>query len=279
MRNKFLGFICLVYSFIIGYAWIFDKLKNYLALQMQSYIKISLFPLIILGIGLIISKNKNKFKISDIVLLIPIIFLFISGDGRLDVNFASNRLSDYNGKKSSISENKTKSVIKENDVKNTEINDNLEYKNNNMNIDLSNIKYDIVDEAYNELAIYFSFDPKSVKHAGETIKIRGFAVNNESYIPDGYFMLGKYVITCCAADSSFIGYPVKMGDFKIQNGGWYEIEGVLEETGLGDKFSYLAINAVNIKSIDKNTEEQYVYQCFAYDKDGSCKKLQEYDMN
>lgn len=276
MRNKFLGIICLVYSFIIGYVWIFDKLKNYLALQMQAYIKISLFPLIILGIGLIVSKNKSKFKISDIVLLIPLIFLFISGDGRLDVNFASNRLSDYNGKESSIS--KTKSVIKENNDKDTDFNDNLDYKNNNINIDMSNIKYDIVDEAYNELAIYFAFDSKALKHEGETIKIRGFAVNNESYIPDGYFMLGKYVITCCAADSSFIGYAVKMGDFKIKNGAWYEIEGVLEKTDSGDDFSMMAVKVINIKSIDKNSEEQYVYQCFAYDKDGTCKKLQEYDM-
>ena len=276
MRNKFLGIICLVYSSIIGYVWIFDKLKNYLALQMQAYIKISLFPLMIIGIALIISKNKSKFKISDIVLLIPLIFLFISGDGRLDVNFASNRLSDYNGKESSIS--KTKSVIKENNDKDTDFNDNLDYKNNNINIDMSNIKYDIVDEAYNELAIYFAFDSKALKHEGETIKIRGFAVNNESYIPDGYFMLGKYVITCCAADSSFIGYAVKMGDFKIKNGAWYEIEGVLEKTDSGDDFSMMAVKVINIKSIDKNSEEQYVYQCFAYDKDGTCKKLQEYDM-
>ena len=91
-------------------------------------------------------------------------------------------------------------------------------------------------------------------------------------------MLGKYVITCCAADSSFIGYAVKQGDFKVQNGGWYEIEGVLEKTNLGEDFSVLAIRVINIKTIDQNSEEQYVYQCFAYDKDGSCKKLQEYDM-
>lgn len=270
MRNKFLGIICLVYSFIIGYVWIFDKLKNYLALQMQAYIKISLFPLMIIGIALIISKNKSKFKISDIVLLIPLIFLFISGDGRLDVSFANNRMSDYNGKKKVVSKEK-------NDNKKN-ITDTMKYSDTDNNIDLSNIKYDIVDEAYNELAIFFSFDSKAEKHEGETIKIRGFAVDNESYIPDGYFMLGKYVITCCAADSSFVGFAVKNGDFKVKNGAWYEIEGVLEKTEHSDDFSVMAIKVINIKSIDKNSEEQYVYQCFAYDKDGTCKKLQEYDM-
>lgn len=273
MRNKFLGIICLIYSFIISFVWFTGNLGNYLAFNMQSYIKLSIIPLIIMGIYLLFSKGKNKFKFTDLVLFIPLFIIFVAGDGRLTVSFANNRITDYNGK------TKTVNIEKKKDNKtNSDVVDNVDYSNNTSNVDLTNIKYDIVDEAYNELAIYFSFDTKALKHEGETIRIRGFALENESYIPDGYFMLGKYIITCCAADSSFIGYAIKKGDFNIKSGAWYEIEGVLEKTNLGEDFSVLAVKVINIKSIDKNSEEQYVYQCFAYDKDGSCKKLQEYDM-
>ena len=269
MRNKFLGIICFIYAFIISFVWFTGNLGNYLALNMQNYIKLSLIPMIILGIGLFISKGKSKFKITDLVLFIPLIILFIAGDGRLTVSYANNKMTDYNNKK------KTVSTEKKDKVKAV---DNIDYSDAISNVDLSNIKYDIVDEAYNELSIFFSFDSKAEKHAGETIKVRGFALEDEDYIPDGYFMLGKYVITCCAADSSFVGFAVKEGDFKIQSGGWYEIEGVLEKTNLSDEFSVLAIRVINIKTINQKDEEQYVYQCFAYDKDGTCKKLQEYDM-
>ena len=68
--KKFLGFICLVYSGIIGYVWIFNQLKNFLAPTMQIYIKASLIPLIIIGIVLYFSdhihykfKNNSQIKI------------------------------------------------------------------------------------------------------------------------------------------------------------------------------------------------------------------------
>ena len=268
MRNKFLGIICFIYAFIISFVWISGNLKNYLAINMQTYIKLSVIPMLILGIVLVTSKSKNKFKISDVVLLIPLILIFIAGDGRLTVSFANNRVSG-NKKKTTVVDNKKK----DNDVK-----DVLNYTDNS-NIDFTNVKYDIVDEAYNEVAIFFSFDSKAKKHEGETIRVRGFALEDEDYIPDGYFMIGKYIITCCAADSSFVGYTVKNGDFKIKSGSWYEIEGVLEPTNLGNEDAIMAIRVVNIKSIDKKKEEQYVYQCFAYDKDGSCSKVLEYDLN
>ena len=41
--KKFLGIICLLYSGIIGYIWFNNKLKFFLAPNMQVYIKISLF--------------------------------------------------------------------------------------------------------------------------------------------------------------------------------------------------------------------------------------------
>ena len=67
--KKFLGFICLAYSFIIAYLWIFNQLKNFLAPTMQIYIKVSLIPLIIVGFVLYYSEHIHyKFKIRAFIL-------------------------------------------------------------------------------------------------------------------------------------------------------------------------------------------------------------------
>jgi hypothetical protein len=39
MSKRYLGIICLLYSGLFGYVIFFDKLKNFLAPQMQIYIK------------------------------------------------------------------------------------------------------------------------------------------------------------------------------------------------------------------------------------------------
>lgn len=63
MKNKFLGIICLLYSGLIGYVWIFNKIKNYLAPNMKIYLKISFFILLTIGILNIINKEiKYKLK-------------------------------------------------------------------------------------------------------------------------------------------------------------------------------------------------------------------------
>ena len=99
MKNKFLGIICLLYSSIITYLWITDSLKNFLAPNMQLYLKISLFLIFIMGIILLIGNdNSYKFKISDLVLVLPIILLLTSGDFRLTTSLASNKISKYNKK-------------------------------------------------------------------------------------------------------------------------------------------------------------------------------------
>ncbi len=96
MRNKYLGLICLLYAGIIGYVWIFDKLKNFLAPQMQLYIKMALFPLIIIGLVMLFSSGKGKFKFSDLALIFPLIMLIICMDGRLTLSLANNKMNVKN---------------------------------------------------------------------------------------------------------------------------------------------------------------------------------------
>ena len=90
--KRYLGIICLLYSGIFGYVVLFDKLKLFLAPGMQLYIKLSIIPLLLIGLVMIFnSKVHYKFKVSDLILILPLILLIFAGDGRLTASFASNR--------------------------------------------------------------------------------------------------------------------------------------------------------------------------------------------
>ena len=74
MKKRFLGIICLLYSGIIGYVWFSDKLKNYLAPQMQIYIKIAIIPLLIIGLVMLVIKRAIQ-VILIIIIAIQIILI------------------------------------------------------------------------------------------------------------------------------------------------------------------------------------------------------------
>ena len=91
--KKFLGIICLLYSSIIGYIWFNNKLKFFLAPNMQIYIKVSLFIFLIMGIIILFNKSHYKFKFSDLILILPLIMLFTCGNGVLTTGLAKNKVS------------------------------------------------------------------------------------------------------------------------------------------------------------------------------------------
>lgn len=63
---------------------------------MQMYLKVSLIPMLIIGLVLLFSKKDNhKFKVTDLVLLIPIIALILANDGRLTTSLVKNRMSTF----------------------------------------------------------------------------------------------------------------------------------------------------------------------------------------
>lgn len=269
MKNKFLGIICLLYVIVIGYAWIFDRLKNFLAPQMQLYIKLSLFPLILMSLILLFNKNNHyKFKGTDLILLLPIIMIIISADGRLTESLSQNRMTNYK-------KNKIENMVKKDEKKENE--DNKTPEEVEKVSEDAEIYFDINDENYQDLANYLTFAPKSDKFAGKTIKVKGFINKSEQYIPYGYFAIGKYSITCCAADAGFVGFIVKDSELNLKENSWYEIEGVLTKAKDVAGYDILTITPKNIKNIDGSKEEQYVYPCYNYG-DGKCKEMTKYDL-
>ena len=283
MRNKFLGFICLLYSILITYNWYFDKLKNYLAPQMQMYIKISFFPLIIISLVLLINRSNNKFRINDLVLILPLIMLIISNDGILNASLAANRMNNTQQKrikeepKKNIEEEKKDVEEAKKDVE-EEKKEEVEIKEPEEKYDFTNPYFDVKDTFYSELANYITYVPEANKFVGKTIKLKGFTIKYGSYLPDGYFAFGRYLISCCAADAEFVGFYAKYDMDKLRHNHWYEIEGVLEQGKDNDGIDIVYIKVINIKELEKQNDEQYIYPCYAYDN-GLCKAVDELNLD
>lgn len=285
MSKRYLGIICLLYSGIFGYVVFFDKLKYYLAPQMHIYIKLSLIPMFIIGLVILFNNNENyKFKIGDLILILPLILLIFSGDGRLTTSFANNRTTKFNienktkdknedyeqkeSKKEEIKDNNDEDIIEVKEEKNDEIVETY---------DFSNVDFNIVDSNYITLSSYITFSPKAEKFYGQTIRVRGFALMENPQLPDGYFAIGKYEISCCAADATFTGFIAKYDNSDITSDKWYELEGILEKGKSKKGSDIMYIKVINIKEISSDGEEQYVYPCYAYG-DEHCKAISEYNL-
>ena len=263
--KKYLGIICLLYSGIIFYVWFSGMLKNFLSTQMQVYIKIVAIPIFIMGI---ISFSKNieyKFKISDLLLFLPLIMLIGSGDGRLSLTLAQNRMGNFGTNKVTIIEEDSENEIIDSSSK--EINDN----------EVASVDFEIIDQNYDYLSNYLTFSEKATRFRGSSIKVRGFSITEDDFLPEGYFALGKYIITCCTADAAFGGFYVKYDLSKIKNNTWYEIEGILNSGKDPSGHSIMYISVTRIKEINSDSEEQYAYPCYSYD-DGLCKDVTKYNI-
>ena len=260
--KKFLGIICLIYSGIIAYVWIFNEMKNFLAPTMQIYLKVSLFPLVVIGLVLYFEEHIHyKFKVTDIILLLPIIMFVFAGNGRLSASFATNRMN-FSNKVSSKKVDEYSS-----DDKNINIKD----------YDFTNPDFEIVDENYYELANYLTFLVDANKYEGKTVRVRGMASKVGEYISGNYIGIGKYGITCCAADAGFVGFLVKLDNNNIKVNHWYEVEGVLTKTKDNAGYEVLVLTLAGVKEIDAKSEEPYVYSCYTYG-DGTCSEVDKYNL-
>lgn len=260
MKKKYLGIISLLYTFIILYVWLNNNLKNYLGPSLQIYIKLSVSILIIMSIVILFNKTEYKFKISDLALLLPLMFIILSGDGRLTSSFAINRSI-----KKDFSENVSETIIEEKVEEIEENDDELE------------IYFDIIDENYSDLSSYLTYNPKARAYINKGVRVKGFGIKEAAYLPKGYFAIGKFVISCCAADAEFSGFILKNNNFEVKEEAWYEVEGILKSSKDNAGIDILYIDVVNIKEIDGKKEEQYIYPCYYYDN-GVCKEVLKYNL-
>lgn len=66
------------------------------------------------------------------------------------------------------------------------------------------------------------------KYHGKTIKFKGICAVNPKF-PDGVFVCGRHIMTCCAEDITYCGLAVKWADAdKIRNAEWIMLEAKIE---------------------------------------------------
>ncbi len=261
MKKKYLGLICLLYALIILFVNHYNILRNFLAPQMQIYLKCSVPVLLLMAIVIFYSdKFHYHFKITDLLLLLPLVMLIMAGDGRLTLSASTNRISNI----------KREKVVKKERTK-------KDPKIDVSKLDFENPYFDVDDEIYLDLGNYLMYNSKAEAFIGKTIRLKGFTVGNSDYLPNGLYGLGKYGTSCCVADAGFMGYIIKPNGHKIKNNTWYEVEGYIERHEDLSGHDIFPITVVNIKEIDGSNEEEYVYPCYNYG-DGSCSKMKKYNL-
>ncbi len=96
-----------------------------------------------------------------------------------------------------------------------------------------------------------NFNPEPDTYKGQKVKVQGFVIHPPN-IAEQYLWIGRFIITCCAADAYPVGLPVKLpiGQSRVAfpPDSWLEIEGeaIVEELQGKRK---LTIQASSLKSI------------------------------
>lgn len=225
---------------------------------MQNYLKVACIFIFIFGIINFFIKDEHKIKKSDFVLLLPILFLILSNNAILGSSFASNRI-DYKAE-----------VVSETEL-NVGFNDNYE------DYDFSNPYFDIDDPLFQTISSYLTSSSKADKFEGKTIRLNGMAMLDTPFLNDTEFMIGKYVINCCAADAMFNGFVIRFDKSNIKNDGWYEVEGVLHSSSDSNGHKIMIVNALKVKELDSNSLDKYVYPCYSYGNN-ACEKISSYNL-
>ncbi len=93
-----------------------------------------------------------------------------------------------------------------------------------------------------ELNVY----PEPDKYSGQKVKVQGFVIHPPNLEKD-YLFLGKFVLTCCAADAYPVGLPLKLTPNSEQYtpDTWLEVEGqMVTETLSGKRQLIIAANSI-----------------------------------
>jgi len=79
----------------------------------------------------------------------------------------------------------------------------------------------------------FEADPEPSRHAGKTVRVTGF-VHRDAGLPEGWFLVARFVVQCCAVDAQPVGLPVRSSADLPEAGRWVTVEGawdVVEQGG------------------------------------------------
>ncbi len=91
--------------------------------------------------------------------------------------------------------------------------------------------------------------PEPDAYADQPVKVSGFVVHMPDW-PDNFFMIARFVLTCCAADAYPVGLPVELpdGDPLPDPDTWLAVTGAMQTGTLSDK-RQLVIGSPSLEEI------------------------------
>lgn len=92
--------------------------------------------------------------------------------------------------------------------------------------------------------------PEPDAYMGQKVRVQGFVIHPEA-MSDQYFLISRFVLTCCAADAYPVSLPVKLASSTratYKPDSWLEVEGQMITETLSNK-RQLVISASSLKSI------------------------------
>lgn len=103
----------------------------------------------------------------------------------------------------------------------------------------------------------FNSTEDHAQYAGSSVNVIGF-VYHDARLPEGQFMVSRFIITCCVADAFALGMPVKAaaGDIPADNT-WVNVKGTLDITTIDGKAVPLILASL-IETVNA-PEQPYLY--------------------
>jgi uncharacterized repeat protein (TIGR03943 family) len=75
----------------------------------------------------------------------------------------------------------------------------------------------------------FNYESDLSSYAGQRANVIGFVYYDES-LPEGQFLVSRFVITCCAADGFALGIPVAWDGGAFEENTWVQVKGPVQVT-------------------------------------------------
>lgn len=77
----------------------------------------------------------------------------------------------------------------------------------------------------------FNYEGDLTPYLDQPAHVLGF-VYHDQRLPDGQFLLSRFIISCCAADGFAIGIPVQWDDPDLRENTWVQVRGPVQVTEL-----------------------------------------------
>jgi uncharacterized repeat protein (TIGR03943 family) len=100
--------------------------------------------------------------------------------------------------------------------------------------------------------------PEPDAYTGQKVNVQGFVIHPPT-LPDNYFVIARFVITCCAADVYPVGLPVKLSNPRsvYPADTWLQVSGEMITETLNEQ-RQIVIQAIELKEISA-PENPYDY--------------------